>query len=161
MWLVCAENMPIDRSWVHLNRRSSQYEGVDQFLDMAFSCPGVEDTIRFSCRNCHNFDHLTRDDVKHHLLYYGMHEMYDPQVHHGESLYGTSSNDEEDDIDEGEDEVEANDMFERHDDAQTFEMLYDSHRGEQQGDATFGVDDEWNTRGPEETNGEAKKSLDC
>lgn len=48
-------------------------------------------------------------------------------------------------------------MLERQDDAQTFEMLYDIHRGEQRGGATFGVDDEWNTRGPEKPNDEARK----
>lgn len=56
-----------------------QYEkGVDDFLDIALSCPKVDDTTRCPCRNCHNFYHLTRDDVKYHLLYYGMDEMYDP-----------------------------------------------------------------------------------
>lgn len=80
--------MLTDKSWVHLNKSLSRYEkGVDDVLDIAFSCPRVEDMIRCPCHHCHNFYHLTREDVKYHLLYYEMDDMYDPWVHRGEGKY--------------------------------------------------------------------------
>lgn len=154
--------MPTDKSWVKLDKRLPEYEkGVDEFLDIAFTCPGVDDTIRCPCRNCLNFFHLNRDDVKYHLFYYGMDEKYDPWIHHGENFYGTSSDDEEDDIDDRDEDLDDVAMPETHDDVQTLEMLYDIHRGQHCGDATVGGDDEWNTRDPEEPNVETQKFFDC
>ena len=150
--------MPTDKSWVKLDKRLPEYEkGVDEFLDIAFTCLGVDDTIRCPCRNCLNFFHLNRDDVKYHLFYYGMDEKYDPQIHHGEIFYCTSSNDEEDDLDDGDEDPDDVVMPQTHDDVQTLEMLYDIHRGQHCGDATVGGEDEWNTRDPEEPNVEDQK----
>ena len=44
-----------------------EYEkGVDELLYITFTCPGtkVEGTMRCPCLNCHNFFHVTQDDVK-------------------------------------------------------------------------------------------------
>lgn len=134
----------MDKSWVHIkDRRLPEYlNGMDAFLNFAFSRPNVADKIACPCRNCNNLLYKTKDDVKGDLLRWGMVPNYTSWILHGESSDVESCDD---------DSYSENDLnVEQNDDAQTFSMLHDMYQG-------YHLDEETIDNSSEEPNEEAKR----
>ncbi|KAG8382296.1 hypothetical protein BUALT_Bualt05G0062100 [Buddleja alternifolia] len=93
----------MDRSWMMLEDRTRpEYEnGVQEFLDFAYSSTEPGKKIRCPCKKCNNVYLQNRDDVEADLLEYGIIQNYVTWVLHGEEL--DESNDEGFDSDEEED----------------------------------------------------------
>ncbi|OIT20316.1 hypothetical protein A4A49_57189, partial [Nicotiana attenuata] len=110
----------MDKSWILLrNRALPEYlNGVEQFLNFAFSNPNVGIRIQCPCTNCNHVRRKTREEVKIDLLRWGIDPTYNRWIHHGES---DSSSDDE--INSSADSDLGND------DAATFKMLHDMYRG--------------------------------
>ncbi|VFR03563.1 unnamed protein product [Cuscuta campestris] len=70
-----------------MNRTSAQYiAGIQAFLDFAFANAGNSKVIVCPCKRCvlgHN-RWFNRDEVTHHLMFYGFLPNYTDWVHHGE-----------------------------------------------------------------------------
>ncbi|KAG8367020.1 hypothetical protein BUALT_Bualt16G0029000 [Buddleja alternifolia] len=94
----------MDKSWMTLeDRRRPEYEnGVQQFLNFAYSSIQPGESIRCPCRKCNNVYFQNRGDVEADLLQYGIIRNYNTWVLHGEEL--DESDDEEFDFDEEEDD---------------------------------------------------------
>ncbi|XP_070029676.1 uncharacterized protein [Nicotiana sylvestris] len=110
----------MDKSWIFIkNRALPQYlNGVEQFLNFAFSNSNVGVRIQCPCIRCNNILWKTREEVKTDLLRRGIDSTYDRWIYHGES---DSSSDDGTNV--GTDSDIGND------DASTFEMLHDLYRG--------------------------------
>ncbi|KAG8381923.1 hypothetical protein BUALT_Bualt05G0023200 [Buddleja alternifolia] len=93
----------MDRSWMMLEDRTRpEYEnGVQEFLNFAYSSTEPGKKIRCPCKKCNNVYLQNRDDVEADLLEYGIIQNYVTWVLHGEEL--DESNDEGFDSDEEED----------------------------------------------------------
>ncbi|KAG8365413.1 hypothetical protein BUALT_Bualt18G0102300 [Buddleja alternifolia] len=93
----------MDRSWMMLEDRTRpEYEnGVEEFLNFAYSSTEPGKKIRCPCKKCNNVYLQNRDDVEADLLEYGIIQIYVTWVLHGEEL--DESNDEGFDSDEEKD----------------------------------------------------------
>ncbi|KAG8379093.1 hypothetical protein BUALT_Bualt07G0052300 [Buddleja alternifolia] len=93
----------MDRNWMMLEDRTRpEYEnGVQEFLNFAYSSTEPGKKIRCPCKKCNNVYLQNRDDVEADLLEYGIIQNYVTWVLHGEEL--DESNDEGFDSDEEED----------------------------------------------------------
>ncbi|KAG8364929.1 hypothetical protein BUALT_Bualt18G0049800 [Buddleja alternifolia] len=93
----------MDRSWMMLEDRTRpEYEnGVQEFLNFAYSSTEPGKKIRCPCKKCNNVYLQNRDDVEADLLEYGIIQNYVTWVLRGEEL--DESNDEGFDSDEEED----------------------------------------------------------
>ncbi|KAH6811517.1 hypothetical protein C2S51_025279 [Perilla frutescens var. frutescens] len=85
----------MDKTWIMLEDRTlPQYEnGVQQFLDFAYSSKEQWEKIRCPCTRCNNVYFHTRDDVEADLFQYGILKEYVIWMLHGEEL--DSSDNEE------------------------------------------------------------------
>nr|XP_009774132.1 PREDICTED: uncharacterized protein LOC104224223 [Nicotiana sylvestris] len=110
----------MDKNWLLIkNRTLPEYlNGVECFLNFAFSNPEVGVRIQCPCIKCNNVLRKSRDEVKTDLLRWGIDPTYDRWIYHGES---DSSSDDEINFD--------TDSNFGNDDARTFEMLHDMYRG--------------------------------
>ncbi|KAF9617552.1 hypothetical protein IFM89_037364 [Coptis chinensis] len=64
---------------------SDEYEdAVDEFIEFALAPLMDKTSIRCPCISCKNFNHLSPDIVKDHLIIEGIDMTYDPFVLHGE-----------------------------------------------------------------------------
>lgn len=100
----------MDKSWMTLEYRTlPEYEnGIQLFLDFAYSSIEPWKKIRCPCKKCNNIYYRNRDDVEADLLEYGILQNYVTWVLHGEEL--DDSDDDEFDFDE--EEEEGNDQVE-------------------------------------------------
>lgn len=135
----------MDKSWILIgNRALPQYlNGVELFLNFAFSNLEVGVRIQCPCIKCNNVLWKTRDEVRIDLCRFGMNQTYKKWIHHGE--LDLSSDDE---TNLSEDSSLAND------DVPIYEMLHDIYHG------VPSNSDEFNdtTESPnEEPNTEAKR----
>ncbi|KAI3463623.1 hypothetical protein Pfo_020286 [Paulownia fortunei] len=75
----------MDKSWMMLEDRTlPQYEnGVQQFLDFAYSSTEPWKKIRCPCKKCNNVYYQNRDDVEADLFEYGIVKHYVTWVLHG------------------------------------------------------------------------------
>ena len=83
----------MDKSWIHLkNRIDPKYvEGMDTFLEFAYSQQGVNNRIRCPCNKCRNTCYKYKSDIRHHLLHNGFLKTYDKiWANHGEVSNMTS-----------------------------------------------------------------------
>ncbi|XP_016471415.2 uncharacterized protein LOC107793551 [Nicotiana tabacum] len=137
----------MDKSWILLrNRALPEYlNGVEQFLNFAFSNPNVGIRIQCPCTNCNHVRRKTREEVKIDILRWGIDPTYNRWIHHGES--DSSSDDEIN--------SSANSDLEN-DDATTFEMLHDMYHGVPTDNITHDQSDESAESRYEEPNAEAK-----
>ncbi|XP_009796469.1 uncharacterized protein [Nicotiana sylvestris] len=137
----------MDKSWILLrNRALPEYlNGVEQFLNFAFSNPNIGLRIQCSCTNCNHVRRKTREEVKIDLLRWGIDPTYNRWIHHGES--DSSSDDEIN--------SSANSDLGNDDDA-TFEMLHDMYHGVPIDNITHDPSDESAESRYEEPNAEAK-----
>lgn len=108
------------KSWILIeNRALPQYlNGVELFLNFAFSNLEVGVRIQCPCIKCNNVLWKTRDEVRIDLCRFGMNQTYKNWIHHGE--LDLSSDDE---TNLTEDSSLAND------DALIYEMLHDIYHG--------------------------------
>ncbi|OIT08864.1 hypothetical protein A4A49_63939, partial [Nicotiana attenuata] len=136
-----------DKSWILLrNRALPEYlNGVEQFLNFAFSNPNVGLRIQCPCTNCNHVRRKIREEVKIDLLRWGIDPTYNRWIHHGES--DSSSDDEIN--------SSANSDLGNDDDA-TFEMLHDMYHGVPIDNITHDPSDESAESRYEEPNAEAK-----
>ncbi|XP_019242461.1 PREDICTED: uncharacterized protein LOC109222569 [Nicotiana attenuata] len=137
----------MDKSWILLrNRALPEYlNGVEQFLNFAFSNPNVGLRIQCPCTNCNHVRRKIREEVKIDLLRWGIDPTYNRWIHHGES--DSSSDDEIN--------SSANSDLGNDDDA-TFEMLHDMYHGVPIDNITHYPSDESAESRYEEPNAEAK-----
>jgi len=134
----------MDKSWIFIkNRTLPQYlNGVEYFLNFAFSNPNVGVRIQCPCIKCNNVLWKIREEVKTYLLRRGIDSTYDRWIYHGES--DSSS-------DNGTNVGTDSDIW--NDDTSTFEMLHDLYRGVSTNSHEFDENSESNC---EEPNTEAK-----
>ncbi|KAM3397800.1 hypothetical protein P3S68_001313 [Capsicum galapagoense] len=78
----------MDKSWLNITNRVNQRyrDGVDSFLNWAFSQSGVSTIIRCPCKECRNTVFKLRIDVQLHLLNKGFWVSYKVWEYHGEVL---------------------------------------------------------------------------
>lgn len=76
----------MDKSWILIgNRALPQYlNGVELFLNFAFSNLEVGVRIQCPCIKCNNVLWKTRDEVRIDLCRFGMNQTYKKWIHHGE-----------------------------------------------------------------------------
>ena len=86
-----------DKSWMDISdRRLPQYEkGVNEFLEFAFEKIDEGRAVRCPCKKCNNNLFRTRESIYEHLIIHGINKDYKHWFHHGEPLY--SSEEESDD----------------------------------------------------------------
>ncbi|KAL0366869.1 UNVERIFIED_CONTAM: hypothetical protein Sradi_3577000, partial [Sesamum radiatum] len=84
----------MDRSWKQLNRSNLSFaEGVEEFINFAYSKKEPHEKIPCPCYACNNFCDQTKKVVRYHLSMNGIKRSYIKWVHHGEN-YEDESNDE-------------------------------------------------------------------
>ncbi|KAF3630431.1 hypothetical protein FXO38_14694 [Capsicum annuum] len=109
----------MDKSWLDISNRSDQRyrDGVDNFLNWAFSQSGVSIIIRCLCKECRNTVFKLRIDVRLHLLNKRFCDSYRVWDYHGEVfISGENSNPA------GSDQVEDDEI--EHDNV--IEMIHDA-----------------------------------
>ncbi|XP_049399904.1 uncharacterized protein LOC125863991 [Solanum stenotomum] len=76
----------MDKSCMRCTDRSSDVylKGVESFLQFAFKQSELEDEIPCPCKKCNNVFHKSRDEVKEHLIIFGMVQGYTRWLYHGE-----------------------------------------------------------------------------
>ncbi|KAL6213983.1 hypothetical protein ACLB2K_013421 [Fragaria x ananassa] len=78
----------MDKSWMHADRRSKEFElGFEEFLKFAESNAVNIDKISCPCKKCCNVDGFSVEVVRDHVFYYGILESYKVWRWHGESMY--------------------------------------------------------------------------
>ncbi|XP_058723125.1 uncharacterized protein LOC131594944 [Vicia villosa] len=116
-----------DKRWMKLEDVGlpEYIKGIIYFLEFAFSGPKPKTTIRCPCRKCNNVFFKNKADAKQHLLRWGFEPSYIKWEFHGETSDDSSSSNNGDSKDEG-DEFDVN--LEMSDDAQTYKMLQDMYQ---------------------------------
>ena len=77
----------MEKDWVNLPRSSNEYNnGVEKFLDLAFSKTSQYGQILCPCKECVNRHWLSRKQVYDHLIYKGFTRGYKDWVFHGEGV---------------------------------------------------------------------------
>ncbi|XP_012837541.1 PREDICTED: uncharacterized protein LOC105958084 [Erythranthe guttata] len=75
----------MDKSWMHKSRSTIEYKnGLNQFLDMAFSNVSLGGKIICPCKYCKNAKWVDRETTKEHLIVDGFMKGYTHWVIHGE-----------------------------------------------------------------------------
>ena len=90
----------MDRSWMQLDERlCDQYlNGVNDFFEFVFRNPRIDGKIRCPCVQCNNTYFFGQDDVKFHLVRYGIVKNYVNWCYHEEEvLVEVEISDEDDD----------------------------------------------------------------
>ncbi|XP_052189903.1 uncharacterized protein LOC127799721 [Diospyros lotus] len=90
----------MDRSWMQLDDKlCDQYlNGVNDFLEFEFRNPRIDGKIQCPCLQCNNTYFFCQDDVKFHLVRYGIVKNYVSWYYHGEEvLVEVEISDEDDD----------------------------------------------------------------
>ncbi|KAM3337570.1 hypothetical protein P3S68_031895 [Capsicum galapagoense] len=103
----------MDKSWLDISNRSDQRyrDGVDNFLNWAFSQSGLRTIIQCPCKECRNTVFKLRIDVRLHLLNKGFWDSYRVWDYQGEVLIsGENSNPARSDQVE-DDEIEHDDVI--------------------------------------------------
>ena len=101
--------MAPSKAWMRLvdERLDDQYlDGVEKFLDYAFSQAGGEIEIRCPCIKCCNTYSLSRELVSSHLKVYGILRNYTLWYHHGEVAGEPQTESEGEDAGEGDGEMQ-------------------------------------------------------
>lgn len=84
---VCKHFIPMDKSWMNINRTLPQYQdGVNQFIQFAFKDYDVDKLLRCPCRKCRNNHFANRNEIFEHLMIHGVNKDYTTWVHHGETI---------------------------------------------------------------------------
>jgi len=67
-------NLKMDKTWMRCTDTSSDVylKGVDNFLQFAFQNSEVEGEIPCPCTQCNNVSNGSRDEVKEHLILFGI-----------------------------------------------------------------------------------------
>ncbi|XP_062113557.1 uncharacterized protein LOC133824624 isoform X2 [Humulus lupulus] len=82
----------MDKTWVHLNRATKEYEnGAREFVKNAIINAGFPNKILCPCNKCQNLRHQLSNEVVEHLVVYGMDKSYKTCFHHGEDLHQNST----------------------------------------------------------------------
>ncbi|XP_075089615.1 uncharacterized protein LOC107786374 isoform X4 [Nicotiana tabacum] len=76
----------MDKTWMRCTDKLSNVylKGVDDFLQFAFEHTELEGEIPCPCKKCNNVFHKTRDDVREHLIIFGIVKGYTRWFYHGE-----------------------------------------------------------------------------
>ncbi|KAM7277183.1 hypothetical protein ACFE04_019049 [Oxalis oulophora] len=82
----------MDKSWIKItDRKNKEYiDGVDMFLNWAFSQPCVSQYILCPCNKCKNSNLKNRVDIRADLFTFGFLESYRKWVYHGEDSLDSS-----------------------------------------------------------------------
>ncbi|KAM7276790.1 hypothetical protein ACFE04_018656 [Oxalis oulophora] len=80
----------MEKSWIKItDRKNKKYiDGVNTFLNWAFSQPGVPNHVLCPCKKCKLADFKNRVDIRADLFTFGFLESYEKWVYHGENLLG-------------------------------------------------------------------------
>ncbi|XP_055962101.1 uncharacterized protein LOC126686319 [Mercurialis annua] len=78
----------MDKKWMNLDNKADPLyvEGVNNFLQFAFSQPGISNSIRCPCNGCRNVVFKNMDEVRLDLFQNGINRSYNIWNLHGESL---------------------------------------------------------------------------
>ncbi|MED6182378.1 hypothetical protein PIB30_116654 [Stylosanthes scabra] len=140
------------KSWMFIrDRRLPEYlRGVDEFLNMATIVADEEDNIRCPCCKCNNHLRKSREEVKGHLLRWGMEPSYIKWEFHGECSFDDESSSH---FSNQEDDASLNDYD------QVYSMLHDMYKS-----SNVDNDNEFHGASPshefEEPNEDAKGFID-
>ncbi|XP_050225594.2 uncharacterized protein LOC126675059 [Mercurialis annua] len=86
--LLHLTNNSMDKKWMNLDNKADPLyvEGVNNFLQFAFSQPGISNSIRCPCNGCRNVVFKNMDEVRLDLFQNGINRSYNIWNLHGESL---------------------------------------------------------------------------
>nr|XP_004491836.1 uncharacterized protein LOC101491198 [Cicer arietinum] len=87
----------MDRSWMNANRLSEVYQkGVEEFLEFALQkLPKNEGKFYCPCVKCLNGNQLQFEEIRNHLICYGICQTYTKWIWHGDSLNMTNVSERE------------------------------------------------------------------
>lgn len=87
----------MDRSWMNANRLSEVYQkGVEEFLEFALKkLPKNEGKFYCPCVKCLNGNRLQFEEIRNHLICYGICQTYTKWIWHGDSLNITNVSERE------------------------------------------------------------------
>nr|XP_012567265.1 uncharacterized protein LOC101500949 [Cicer arietinum] len=87
----------MDRSWMNANRLSEVYQkGVEEFLEFALKkLPKNEGKFYCPCVKCLNGNRLQFEEIRNHLICYGICQTYTKWIWHGDSLNMTNVSERE------------------------------------------------------------------
>ena len=80
------EKSMMDKSWIHIRDRTSKayIDGVEQFLDFAYTNKAQDATIYCPCKKCCNRYYVKRGVAREHIIVDGFLPNYRSWVSHGE-----------------------------------------------------------------------------
>ncbi|KAH0650428.1 hypothetical protein KY284_030340 [Solanum tuberosum] len=118
-------NLKMDKTWMRCTDTSSDVylKGVDNFLQFAFQNSEVEREIPCPCTQCNNVSNGSRDEVKEHLILFGIVKGYTHWLQHGEFAPKKKIINQDA---EGKEQGEPSQKKRKERDDDMFEMIYDA-----------------------------------
>ncbi|XP_049388479.1 uncharacterized protein LOC125852840 [Solanum stenotomum] len=115
----------MDKTWMRCTDTSSDVylKGVDNFLQFAFQNSEVEGEIPCPCTQCNNVSNGSRDEVKEHLILFGIVKGYTRWLQHGEFAPKKKIINQDA---EGKEQGEPSQKKRKERDDDMFEMIYDA-----------------------------------